>query len=63
MIDLDDTVTAPECARLLGVHLTTVYRWVRTGVMPARRVGLRRLVIRRADLAAMIGPAGPGGVA
>lgn len=37
-------ITAPECARRLGVHPSTVTRWVRSGSIPAIRIeGIIRL--------------------
>ena len=32
-------LTLPEAAEELGVHYMTVYRYVRTGRLPAKRVG------------------------
>ena len=28
-----------EVAAILGVHITTVRRWVKTGMMPAKKIG------------------------
>ncbi len=38
-----------EAAEALGVHYMTVYRYIRTGELPARQIG-RRWVISQADL-------------
>ena len=52
-----DSYTVPEAARVLGVNHSTVWRWVEAGRLPAQRVGVRGIRIRKADLAAVIGPA------
>ena len=45
----DDELTLTEAAELLGVHYMTVYRYVRLGYVPARKVG-REWRLRREDL-------------
>lgn len=35
----EEVYKIPETARMLCVHSDTIRRWVRTGVMPALRVG------------------------
>ncbi len=35
----DDTLTLKACAERLGVHYMTAYRYVRLGMLPARKVG------------------------
>jgi excisionase family DNA binding protein len=48
---LDDELTLHEVAAELGVHYMTAYRYVRLGILPARREG-REWRVRRADLKA-----------
>lgn len=52
-------LTLPEAAEELGVHYMTVYRYVRTGRLPAKRVG-GAWQIDAADLR-LVRQAGPGG--
>ena len=54
-----DYVTVSEAATLLRVAPSTVRRWIREGDVPAHRIGHRRVVLRRADLASLITPARP----
>lgn len=57
------TLTLQEAAERLGVHYMTAYRYVRTGRLPARRVGARWHV-DPADLGAVLETAGrPGRLA
>ena len=41
-----DVMTAGEVAALLHVPQSTVEHWARTGILPSRKVGRRRLYIR-----------------
>jgi excisionase family DNA binding protein len=50
-------VTVPEAAKLVGVHAASIRRWIDSGQLPAHRVGRRRVLIKRADLAKLITPA------
>jgi excisionase family DNA binding protein len=45
----DDDVTLQEAAAFLGVHYMTVYRYVRLGLLPARKAGAT-WAVARADL-------------
>jgi|SRR6056297_1498877 len=49
----DDSVGLAEAARIAGVHYQTAYRWVRTGRLPAARVG-GHYRVARADLDAFV---------
>lgn len=49
----EDTITAKVAARLVGVHVSAVYRWVMSGRLRAWRVG-GRLRLSRADVLAVI---------
>jgi excisionase family DNA binding protein len=46
-----------EVAQLLGVSRTTVWRWIRAGQLPARRMGPRTLRVERGALAMVAEPA------
>ena len=52
--------TVPAAARMLGTDRSTVFRWVKSGKLPAVRVGARYR-IADADIAAMITPAAENG--
>lgn len=50
-------ITIPEAARWAGKNPETVRRWVRGGLLPAYRMGAdRRMLVRQADLEAMLAP-------
>jgi excisionase family DNA binding protein len=51
--------TIEEAASTLAVHKATIRRWIAAGLLPSYRVGRRRLLVKRADLANMITPARP----
>lgn len=48
----------PDAAKLIGVHRVTLYRWIKDGVLPAWRVGLRKLRVSRGDLLKQVQPQG-----
>jgi excisionase family DNA binding protein len=48
-----------EAARRSAVHPSTVRRWIDAGLLPAYRVGRRRLGVRQQDLAGMVRPRQP----
>ena len=50
------TLTLQEAADQLGVHYMTIYRWVRTGKLPATKQG-SSWSVRKADLDALSAPA------
>lgn len=45
-----DLYTPKEVADLSGAHLNTVYRWIRTGYLPAIVKGPRRIFITKATM-------------
>ena len=49
----DDLYTVAEAAALLRVSKPTIWRWIRSGCLPARRMGERIVRIRRAELDAL----------
>ncbi len=48
-------MSIPELASLLGVSRISVYNWVKTGRIPAVRVG-RNYAIRQADARRLLSP-------
>jgi excisionase family DNA binding protein len=46
----DEVLTPKEAAHILRLHLETVRRLLREGLLPGRKVGLRQWRIRRVDL-------------
>jgi excisionase family DNA binding protein len=46
---LTDLITAKEAAQLTGRHVKTVRRWIRTGLLPAKKLG-RAYMIDPKDL-------------
>ena len=51
MIENREWMRTPEAAKYLGVHIETVRRWVREGVIPAAKLGNRGgFRFRREDL-------------
>jgi excisionase family DNA binding protein len=53
-----DPITVAEGARMLRVHLTTMYRFILRGQVPAVRVG-GRWRLSRADVLAFVRRTGP----
>ena len=52
----DDFYTVAEAARVLRVSVSTVWRWIDSGRLPAYRVGQRRIRIRTQDLRTIVRP-------
>jgi excisionase family DNA binding protein len=52
-----DYLTVAEAAERLKVSRSTLWRWIDEGKLPAYRLGQRRVLIRPADLNALITPA------
>jgi len=51
-----DYYTVPEAAEMLSVSPSTIWRWIKSGKLPAYRVGERSIRIKRVDLEGMISP-------
>ena len=51
-----DYYTVPEAARLLRVSPSTVWRWIEAGRLPAYRVGVKAIRIKKIDLEAVLIP-------
>lgn len=47
----NEFLTVDEAATFLRVSVSTIRRWIREGGLPAHRVGKRRILLKRADLA------------
>lgn len=55
--DEKDWLTSGDVAREIGAHPQTVRGWIKDGVLPATRVGVRgRYRVRREDLEKIIRP-------
>ncbi len=48
--------TIAEAARALRVSVSTVWRWINAGRLPAYRVGNRRIRLRKEDLRIVVAP-------
>lgn len=57
--DEPEFYTAAEAARLLGVSVVTVWRWINEGRLRAYRVGPRKLRINREDVESVVRPVRP----
>jgi excisionase family DNA binding protein len=44
----DEVMTMPEAAAYLKIHLATLKRWIREGVIPLAKIGRRVLVRKQA---------------
>jgi excisionase family DNA binding protein len=58
----DDLITPKEVARLLKVHVSTVYRWCLSGRLPSYRRAGCRFLIRLADVRSLLQPVQPSPV-
>jgi excisionase family DNA binding protein len=55
----DDLITPNQVARLLKVHISTVYRWCLSGRLPSYRRAGWRFLIRRSDVRTILEPVRP----
>ncbi len=53
----EEYLSLAQAAETLHVHASTIRRWIDGGLLPAYRLGQRRLVVRRSDVAGLITPA------
>ena len=51
--DVNEVITPAEVAELLQIHVKTVYRLVRQGVLPGRQIG-RRWRFSRTEILALV---------
>lgn len=59
----EEFFTIPEAAKLLKVSVSTVWRWIDSGALPAYRIGQRRIRIKKAELQTIIQPIKTGLIA
>lgn len=52
----DGFISVPEAARRLHVSVSTMWRWINAQQLPAYRVGPKRVLIKEADLPALVAP-------
>ena len=50
----DDLEPASVAADAVGCHVSTIYRWGHRGLLPMYRVGLKKLLVRRSDVDALL---------
>ena len=48
--------TVTQAARQLSVHPSTIRRWIDQGVLPAYRIGEKRIGVKPTDLARLVAP-------
>ena len=54
---LEDFVPVREAAEALGISESTAWRWINNHLLPAFRVGQKRVYVKRSDLGPLIKPA------
>ena len=54
---LEDLVPVREAAEALGISESTAWRWINKHLLPAFRVGEKRVYVKRSDLSPLIKPA------
>ncbi len=54
MTQLAQRISPSEGAREVGVSRSTIHRWIRSGELPAYRVGRKLLRIDPAELSALV---------
>lgn len=52
----EDLITPKQASRLLGVHVSTIHRWVDTGRLKGYRRATCRKLVRQSDVEALIVP-------
>lgn len=58
----NDYYTVAQAAKVLDVSPSTIWRWIEANKLPAYRLGLRKIRIRKEDLLTIITPARAKGV-
>lgn len=56
----EEYLTVAETAKTLKVSLSTVWRWIDSGQLPAYRVGQRRVRLKKDEVTRLITPAREG---
>lgn len=59
IIEDSEFYTVAQAARRLGVHPSTIWRWIDAERLPAYRVGPKSIRIKASDLDEMVQPAKP----
>lgn len=54
MIENIELLGVTECARRLGVHPLTIYRWCKTGLLPCKRDSSGKRLFDARDVEALI---------
>ena len=54
---LEDLVPVRQAASVLGISQSTAWRWINQHLLPAYRVGRKRVYVKRSDLTPLIRPA------
>jgi len=54
---LQDLIPVREAAQVLGISESTAWRWINKHLLPAFRVGEKRVYVKRSDLSPLIKPA------
>lgn len=52
-------LTVTQAAEYLSVHPSTIRRWIDRGLLPAYRLGEKRIGVRPCDLARLVAPRPP----
>jgi excisionase family DNA binding protein len=60
-IDKSEFCTVAQAAATLGVHPSTIWRWIDAERLPAYRIGPRSIRIKRSDLEQVVTPTKPQG--
>ncbi|MDA8189663.1 MAG: helix-turn-helix domain-containing protein [Dehalococcoidales bacterium] len=53
----EEYVTVAEAASMCKVSQSTIWRWIDSGELPAYRLGHRRVLVKKTDLADLLVPA------
>jgi len=53
---VESYLTVPQAAEQLGVHPSTIRRWIDFGLLRAYRLGQKRIALKRSDVERMVVP-------
>jgi excisionase family DNA binding protein len=51
---MNNLLTTKQAAARLKIHINTLYRWIKLGIVPAHKIGMQNWYIREADLQALL---------
>ena len=55
ILKMHDTVGVAVAAQLMGVHANTIRHWIKSDLLPAKRIGARgRFRIKKLDLSILL---------